>query len=68
MVRDREILAACLVAERAGQPALPDAGWSDQEQAMALSDPVACRQPHEEIAIKTAGCPEIGVLDLGVMT
>jgi hypothetical protein len=52
MVGDGEILAASFVAERAGQPALTDPGWSGEQQPMPGADPVAAGELEEEPAIE----------------
>ena len=41
MIEDRAIVAACLVAERAGDPTFADAGRTDDEQVLLPIDPVA---------------------------
>ena len=61
MIGDGEVLAACLVSECAGQPALADAGGSDQQETVVLPDPVAAGELQEQIAIKAAGTA-IGLL------
>ena len=67
MIGDGEVLAACLVSERAGQPALADAGGSDQQETVMVPDPVAAGELQEQIAVEAAGGAEVDVLDLGVM-
>ncbi|MNL47523.1 hypothetical protein D3C87_1703160 [compost metagenome] len=67
MIGNGEVLTACLVSKSAGKPALSDAGGSDQQQAVALPDPVAAGQLHEEIAVEAAGGAEVDILDLGVV-
>lgn len=67
MIGEGEVLAAGSVSERAGQPALADAGGPDQQEAVVWPDPVAVGELQEEIAIEAAGGAEVDVLDLGVM-
>lgn len=67
MIGDGEVLAASLVAEGTGKPALADASRAGQQEAMTLADPVAACELEEEGTVKTALGAEVGVLDLRVM-
>lgn len=67
MIGDGEVLAACLVSERAGQPALADAGGPNQQEIVMLPDPITAGELQEQVAIEAAGGAEVDVLDLGVM-
>ena len=55
MIGDGKILAAGLMPESTGQPALAYAGRPDEEQAMVLPDPVATGQLEEAIAVEAEG-------------
>ena len=67
VVGDGEILAAGFVAERAGQPALADPGWSGEQQPMPGADPVTAGELEKEPAIEAAGGAVVDVLDAGLM-
>ena len=54
MVEDGAVVAACLVAERAGDPTLADAGRADDEQVLLAADPVAIDELGEEGAVDAA--------------
>ena len=53
-VEDRAVIAASLVSDGAGQPALADAGRSAQRQIVVGIDPVALEQGLEETSIQAA--------------
>ena len=61
MVEDGMVVAACLVAEGAGDPALTDAGGSGDEQVVLTRDPVAIDELGEEGALDTARRAQIDV-------
>jgi hypothetical protein len=52
-VEDRAIVAAGLVADRAGQPTLADARRAAQRQIVVRVDPVALEQRFKQAAIET---------------
>ena len=58
-----QALAAGLVAQCAGQPRLPDAGWAADDQVLAGADPLAGGELLEQRAIEAAWRAIIGVLD-----
>src|ERR1051325_2180371 len=55
LVQHRPVVAARLVAQRAGEPALADAGRSFDHQVLRLVDPMAGDQCLEQSAVETAG-------------
>ena len=61
------IVAARLVAERAGEPRLPDAGRAFDDQVLLLLDPAAWRQLLEQRAIETARRAVVDILDGGAV-
>ena len=65
MVEDGAVVAACLVAERAGDPALADAGRAGDQQVLLAADPVAVDELGEEGAIEAARRAQIDILDDG---
>ena len=65
LVEDGEAVAAGLVAERAGKPGLADAGWADNDQVVAVADPLTGGEVLEERTIETAGGAIVDVLDGG---
>ena len=67
MVGDRAIVAARLVAERAGNPVLADTGRADDQQVLLAVDPVAGGQLVEQRAVEAARRPQIDVLDDGLL-
>ena len=67
LVEHRAVVAARLVAERAGEPAFADAGGPFDDQVLRLVDPAAGDQCLEQGAVETAGGAIIDVLDGGLM-
>ena len=67
MVEDGAVVAAGLVAERAGDPALADAGRAGDEQVLVPLDPVAGGELLEQRAVEAARRLQIDVLDDGVL-
>src|SRR5271155_2284395 len=65
MVEDGTVVAACLVTQRACDPALADAGGPGNEQVLLAGDPVAIDELGEEGALDTARRPQIDILDDG---
>src|SRR5271154_3700858 len=63
MVEDGTVVAACLVAERAGDPTLADAGWAGDEQVLLATDPIAIDELGEEGTIDAPGSAQIGIFD-----
>src|SRR5690606_3025948 len=55
VIDDRQIFAASLLAERAGQEALADAARPGDQQVPLGADPVAGSQLEEEAAVQAAG-------------
>ena len=67
LIEDRAVVATRLVAERRGQPALANAGWTDERQIIVSVDPFALDQLLEQGAIKTAGIAIVDVFDAGLL-
>ena len=65
VVEDGAIVAAGLVAERAGDPALADAGRADDQQVLLAVDPVAGDELGEQGSVEAARGAQIDVLDDG---
>ena len=63
MIEDGAIVAAGSVADGAGQPALADAGRTDQDQIVVGVDPVALGEPLEQRAIEPSRGAVVDVLD-----
>jgi hypothetical protein len=63
MIEDGAIVAAGLLADGAGQPALADAGWADQSEVVVSVDPVALRELLEQGAVQTADGAIVDVFD-----
>ncbi len=61
MVLDRTIVAAGLVAEGAGNPALAEPGCPGDEQVLVAVDPVAANESSEDAAIDATWCAQIDV-------
>ena len=61
VILDRTIVAAGLVAEGAGNPALAEPGCPCDEQVLVAVDPVAADEPGEDGAIDTAWRAQIDV-------
>jgi hypothetical protein len=55
------------VAERTGNPALADTGWSDDQQILVSLDPLAGDEPLEQRLIEAARRLHVDVLDDGVL-
>ncbi len=55
MVEDRTIVAACLVAQRACDPALADAGGAGDKQVLLARDPVTIDQLGKEGPLDARG-------------
>ena len=68
MVEDGTVIAACLVAQRAGDPTLADAGRTGDQQVLLAADPVAVDKLGEEGALDAARRPQIDILDDGSLT
>jgi len=62
------VVAAGLVAERAGEPGFADAGRAFDDQVLRRGDPVAGDQPLEQRAIEAAWRTIVDVLDDGALT
>ena len=65
MVEDGAVVAAGLVAERAGDPALADAGRAGDQQILVAVDPVASDELLEQGAVEAADGAQIDILDDG---
>jgi hypothetical protein len=63
MIEDGAIVAAGLLADGAGQPALADAGWADQSEVVVGVDPFTLRELLEQDAVQTADGAIVDVLD-----
>src|SRR6202140_3038202 len=61
MILDRTIIAAGLVAEGAGNPALAEPGWPGDEQVLVAADPVAADESGEDGAVDTTWGAQIDV-------
>jgi len=66
-VEDRAVVAASLVSDGAGQPALADAGGAAQRQIVMGIDPVTLEQGLEEASIQAACAAIIDVFWRGLM-
>ncbi|MGY4350102.1 hypothetical protein ACVWXM_006595 [Bradyrhizobium sp. GM7.3] len=64
LVEDGKAVAAGLVAERAGKPGLAGAGWADNDQVVAVTDPLTGDEVLEERTIETTGGAIIDVLSM----
>src|SRR5579863_306600 len=76
IIEHRSIITACLVSERAGDPALARAGFPGDQEVVSPADPVAGRELGEQRLVETArrlrveildggGLPEVGKLEPG---
>ena len=65
MVKNGAVVAAGLVAERAGNKTLADAGLPDDQQILMTLDPVAGDELGKQRLVEPARCFEIDVLDDG---
>src|SRR5271154_7620707 len=68
MIEDGAIVATGFLADGAGQPALADAGRTDQGQIVVGVDPFAFRELLEQGAIETAGGAIVDVFDARLLT
>ena len=66
-VEDRAVVAASLVAERAGDPTLADTGWADDEQVLVSLDPLAGDELLEQRLVEAARRLHVDILDDGVL-
>ena len=67
LIEDRAVVAARLVAERRGQPALADAGRAAEHQIVVGVDPFALGQLLEQGAVETARGAIVDVFDAGLL-
>ena len=67
LIDDRAVVTTRLVAERRSQPALADAGWTDERQIIVSVDPFALDQFLEQGAVKTAGIAIVDIFDAGLL-
>ena len=65
LVKDRQVIAACLVAQRAGQPRLPGSAFARDQTMPMLADPVATGQSQKQRSVETPLRAEVNVLDGG---
>ena len=65
LVEDRQIFAACLVAEGAGEPRFADPAGAGDQAVAVLADPVATGEPQEHGTIEAAGRLVVDVFDRG---
>src|SRR5215217_3169426 len=63
LVEDRAVVAAGLLAESAGEPALADAGGPFDDQVLRLLDPSSASEGLEQHAVEAAGGTVVDVLD-----
>ena len=63
MIENGSIVAAGLLADGAGQPALADAGWADQGQIVVGVDPFPLRKFLEQGAVEATGGAIVDVFD-----
>jgi hypothetical protein len=63
LIEDRAIVAAGLVAERRGKPALADASRTADQEVGVLVDPAALDETGEQRAVETARGAVVNVLD-----
>nr|CCD32077.1 Conserved hypothetical protein [Methylocystis sp. SC2] len=68
VIEHGDVLPARFLAERAGEPALPEPARPGDQQIAALSDPVAGGEFKEERAVEPARALVIHVFDTGRMT
>ena len=68
MILDRTIVAAGLVAEGTGNPALAQAGCPCDEQVLITADPVAADESGEDGAVDTTWRAQIDVFHACVLT
>ena len=61
LIQNGAIITARLVAERAGEPALADAGRPGDHQAVVFGDPVSGDELHEESTVQP---PTAAVVDI----
>src|SRR5580704_813134 len=67
IIEHRSIITACLVSERAGEPALARAGFPGDQEVVSPADPVAGRELGEQRLVETARRPRVEILDVGVL-
>src|SRR5271169_1946989 len=67
IIEHRSIITACLVSERAGEPALARAGFPGDQEVVSPADPVAGRELGEQRLVETARRPRVEILDGGVL-
>ena len=67
LIEDGAVVAAGLVAERAGEPALADAGRAADDQVLVRVDPVAGDELLEQRAVEAARRAIVDVLDDGLL-
>lgn len=65
MVGNGVAVAACLVTERAGDPAFSQAGRAGDEQVLVAPDPCAIDQMSHDCAIDAARGAQVEILDTG---
>ncbi len=62
LVEDRTVIATCLVPERAGQPAVADAGRPGDDEIVVRRDPVTRDQLHEQRAVEPTRAAIVNIL------
>ena len=65
IIEHRSIITACLVSERAGEPALARAGFPGDQEVVSPADPVAGRELGEQRLVETARRLRVEILDGG---
>src|SRR5215207_1561499 len=65
MIEDGAVVAARLVAERAGKPTFAGAGWAADQQALVPCDPIAGDELGEQCLVETTRRLHVDILDDG---
>ena len=60
-------VAAGAVGQRAGYPALADAGRAADQDVEVLADPASVGEREDQLLVEAAAVPEVNVLDAGVV-
>src|ERR1043165_706822 len=67
LIENRTVVAAGLVAEGRGEPALADAGWPRERQIVMGVDPFTFGELLEQGAVETTGITIINVFNAGLV-
>ena len=68
LIENRSVIPTGLVAERAGNPTLADAGRADDEQVLVPLDPLAGDELLEQCLVEPARRLHVDILDDGVLS